>query len=196
MFLFQRKNVKIIEVYDFNDNWTVSDISCFDDDHVESILEEQKMLQSFLNDLLQEKKFVLTGSFYENHIDDCNLKNIIKKIDYIDEKFERKNAKLLKKSFPIQSYFYLERFDVTNELFIRSYLGMESVSFWNKEAFSIDDLRTKRDKKLKSDSFVLSIFITEVTCISVSISKKYKEIYDMLLGKLKDIGYEIIVKKR
>ena len=73
---------------------------------------------------------------------------------------------------------------------------MESVSFWDKEAFSIDDLRTKRDKKLKNDSFVFSVFITEVTCMSVSISKKHKEIYDMLLGKLKDIGYGIIVKKR
>ena len=92
-----KKELNEIEVRDYQNHGIIISIFCYDDENEQNGKNERRIIQNFIDQITKNNECIITGCFCEKRLDKINQKNIIRKIEVIDEKLIKKNLKRQKK---------------------------------------------------------------------------------------------------
>lgn len=197
MIWYTRKNEQEqIEIYRPHDHGTiVSEIWCHDDEDRNIQASERKIIQEFIDQVVQNNKSIITGLFCEKYIDDVNKRNIEKKINISDEKLIKKNKKRQKKKMPEIHYYYLKKININWNLFEIAPWDFSNIAIWKKSSFVEECLLEQRPELTNDRSILCTFSVVELDSIWLYILDELAEYRDNLFKELQNLGYQIVETK-
>lgn len=186
----QKKELNEIEVRDYQNRGIIISIFCYDDENEQNGKNERRIIQDFIDQIMKNNECIITGCFCEKRLDKINQKNIIRKIEVIDEKLIKKNLKRQKKKLLDINRYYLKNFSINSGLFEIAFCNFVYVTIWNKKEFNEKKILDTHSKE--NDSAELcTLTLEHENTITLYISNELVEYRDNLFKELQNLGYKI-----
>lgn len=165
----------------------IFELQCHDNEDKPNCEQERAIVQELIYNILKSKDCIITGRFCKETLDIINQKNIERKINNVDQSLKSRRKMSI-------NNFLLKDININNDMFDIAPWEFNNITIWDKELFNESYLKNKKWSKYNETGVLCKISIVEMDFLELYISDKISEQKDVLIAKLKLMGY--VFKKR
>lgn len=165
----------------------IHEIPCYDEESLGEFQKERELVQKLINQIIKKYDVIITGTFVEEAIDEENKNSIKSEIKISDCNLNKINQRKKLKF----KHFYMNNFNINNDLFMAVPYDFRNITIWKKEKFDESLLIKSKFSQEDISKVLFSLSIVEEYAISFTLAKELSKYAEEFKNKLQDIGYKI-----